>query len=75
MTPALAAAVLFTAHLLRYVGEGPRWESISYLEQGCQKYWWTTLLYVQNYVNNDTYVSRIVSDLNHASNTSKNIFI
>ncbi|XP_018568699.1 O-acyltransferase like protein [Anoplophora glabripennis] len=55
LTPALAAAVLFTAHLLRYVGESPRWDSISYLEKGCQRYWWTALLYVQNYVNDGIY--------------------
>lgn len=51
LTPALAATVFFTSYLLRYIGNGPRWNSITSMEDACKKYWWTTLLYVQNYAN------------------------
>lgn len=45
--------VLF-AHmtLLRYLGSGPGWPGIvSYMETNCYNYWWSVLLYVQNFVN------------------------
>ncbi|XP_052899878.1 nose resistant to fluoxetine protein 6-like [Anopheles moucheti] len=52
LTPALAALVLFSATLMRYVGSGPFWDgAMSLTEDSCQQYWWSALLYVQNYVN------------------------
>ncbi|KAJ8950673.1 hypothetical protein NQ314_007803 [Rhamnusium bicolor] len=54
LTPALAAAVLVSANLLVYMGSGPLWnKEVTNNQQDCQKYWWTTLLYIQNYVNDD----------------------
>lgn len=53
-TPLLAAILLFLVTLMKHIVFGP----MSYLEGGiwnivpnCQKWWWTTLLHVQNYVN------------------------
>lgn len=52
LTPALAALILLTA-LMKYLGSGPFWNSTitATLEKPCDKYWWSALLYVQNYVN------------------------
>uniref|UniRef100_A0A182P7U7 Nose resistant-to-fluoxetine protein N-terminal domain-containing protein n=1 Tax=Anopheles epiroticus TaxID=199890 RepID=A0A182P7U7_9DIPT len=52
LTPALAALVLFSATLMRYVGSGPFWDgAMTLTEEPCRTYWWSALLYVQNYVN------------------------
>ncbi|XP_055370763.1 uncharacterized protein LOC129605190 [Condylostylus longicornis] len=52
LTPLLAAMVLFTASLQRYLGNGPFW-NFDQVEQYCQENWWSTLLYVANYVHGD----------------------
>lgn len=49
LTPALAATTLFYATLLRYTGSGPIWSVMAFGYE-CDKTWWATLLYVQNYV-------------------------
>ncbi|XP_063927799.1 nose resistant to fluoxetine protein 6-like [Zophobas morio] len=52
LTAPFALVVLFSATLLKYMGSGPKWPLISlYFQQNCEDYWWSTLLYVQNYVN------------------------
>ncbi|XP_058127296.1 nose resistant to fluoxetine protein 6-like [Anopheles ziemanni] len=52
LTPALGALVLYSATLMRHNGSGPFWDSAMTLTSGhCRSYWWSTLLYVQNYVN------------------------
>jgi peptidoglycan/LPS O-acetylase OafA/YrhL len=44
--------VLVSANLLRYMGSGPKWPLIDKdFQQPCANYWWSALLYVQNYVN------------------------
>ncbi|GLV35556.1 uncharacterized protein CBL_01294 [Carabus blaptoides fortunei] len=54
LTPSLAVMVLLHVTLIRYLGSGPNWPEVTaYLEGNCQKYWWSTLLYIQNYVNPD----------------------
>lgn len=50
LTPALAALLLLYVSLLRYIGSGPMWDADAQVAF-CNKWWWTTLLYVQNYVN------------------------
>ncbi|KAJ8938316.1 hypothetical protein NQ314_011528, partial [Rhamnusium bicolor] len=52
LTPALAAVVLVSATLLDYMGSGPKWTYIkSDFSENCKLYWWSSLLYCQNYVN------------------------
>uniref|UniRef100_A0A182QD03 Nose resistant-to-fluoxetine protein N-terminal domain-containing protein n=1 Tax=Anopheles farauti TaxID=69004 RepID=A0A182QD03_9DIPT len=52
LTPTLAALILFSAALMRHAGSGPFWDgAMSLTTDTCQKYWWSALLYVQNYVN------------------------
>ncbi|XP_017782126.1 PREDICTED: uncharacterized protein LOC108566646 [Nicrophorus vespilloides] len=54
LTPALAALLLIHVTLLKHMGNGPFWpRSYPYMIQFCNEYWWSVLLYVQNYVNSD----------------------
>jgi hypothetical protein len=49
-TPLLAALLLFLITLMKHIVFAPN----SYLDDivpNCEKWWWTTLLHVQNYVN------------------------
>lgn len=50
ITPLLAATVLFTMSLFRFVGSGPFWPYLNWFLVGaCNKHWWSTLLHFQNY--------------------------
>lgn len=56
LTPALAANILFYATLWKHLVVGPisnqfRWDDM------CDSYWWSALLYIQNYVNPASIVS------------------
>ncbi|XP_058817531.1 nose resistant to fluoxetine protein 6-like [Topomyia yanbarensis] len=52
LTPAFAALILASVTLVKYLGSGPFWNSSSAaLGNACETYWWSALLYVQNYVN------------------------
>lgn len=52
ITPPFAAAILFTITFLFYISNGPIWSMIKYSATNyCESYWWTSLLYIQNYVN------------------------
>lgn len=51
-TPLLAASILISVSLLRFLGNGPFWPIVVDFNGGhCTRYWWSTLLHVQNYVN------------------------
>ncbi|PSN45544.1 hypothetical protein C0J52_05788 [Blattella germanica] len=53
VTPALALIVLINATLLPRLSSGPIWDYAISKTEGkyCSEYWWSTLLYIQNYVN------------------------
>lgn len=58
LTPLLAISVLLSTTLFRFLGDGPIWPGFTeFLKNQCEKHWWSTLLYVQNYVNPDDIVS------------------
>lgn len=58
LTPALAAIVFFEATLFIFMSNGPLWEAnAGALKATCEKSWWETLLYIQNYHNPDGVVS------------------
>lgn len=58
LTPALAALILFTLGIVKYTGDGPNWNlSETILITQCEKHWLSSLLYVQNYVNPESFVS------------------
>ena len=40
-----------TATWVSLLGNGPMWYHAGLANEYCQKYWWTGLLYVANYVN------------------------
>ena len=40
--------ILFYAKLTPYLGEGPRWYT-SQVPTPCETYWWTNLLYINNF--------------------------
>lgn len=49
--------VLFSATLIKYVGTGPFWDAIDEkFQKPCEKHWWFTLLFVQNYLDSDQQV-------------------
>ncbi|CAD7090163.1 unnamed protein product [Hermetia illucens] len=50
--PILAATILFTTTLHRFIGDGPLWKKVGgKVGINCPEYWWTSLLYIQNIVN------------------------
>lgn len=38
------------------MGSGPLWGNVYELQQPCRRYWWSSLLYIQNFVNVDDMV-------------------
>ncbi|XP_055303304.1 O-acyltransferase like protein-like isoform X2 [Sitodiplosis mosellana] len=52
LTPLLGASFLFSMSLMRFFGSGPFWPTMLHFFHGeCERYWWSTLLYIQNFVN------------------------
>lgn len=60
LTPALAVIVLFNATLYRHMGNGPLWGMVESDVDNCRDYWWSALLYIQNYVNPEKMVCYFV---------------
>ncbi|XP_040565023.2 nose resistant to fluoxetine protein 6-like [Lepeophtheirus salmonis] len=50
LTPVYAIIILFCSNLIQHLGEGPFWNLMIESTHNCQKYWWTNLLYINNYV-------------------------
>lgn len=59
LTPAIAGIILFAVSLSKFAGNGPFYSLVveSQIRQPCEKYWWSALLCVQNYVNPETLVT------------------
>ncbi|KAJ3644143.1 hypothetical protein Zmor_026815 [Zophobas morio] len=54
LTPSLAIMVLIHTTLLPYLGNGPLWNTIyDGFIRSCKTYWWSALLYVQNYFHDE----------------------
>ncbi|KAI5642783.1 acyltransferase family domain-containing protein [Phthorimaea operculella] len=51
MFPLLAATVLIQTSFLYRLSDGPAFDEAAYETSKCRASWWSTLLYVQNYVN------------------------
>ncbi|RUS73916.1 hypothetical protein EGW08_018321 [Elysia chlorotica] len=50
LTPTYMMVLLLTLGLQQYCGEGPKWPSVSPSDKrNCEKYWWTNLLYINNF--------------------------
>ncbi|XP_038214625.1 O-acyltransferase like protein-like [Zerene cesonia] len=46
-----ATVILFEASLYNRISDGPLWDLAGTNVHRCREFWWTTLLYVQNFVN------------------------
>jgi hypothetical protein len=58
LTTVTAPAIWFIVTLMKYSGGGPTWETtVATSIVNCQKYWWSALLHIQNYVNPNEMVS------------------
>jgi peptidoglycan/LPS O-acetylase OafA/YrhL len=58
LVPALAATILISISVVKYVTEGPIWHAV--LKQhltNCKETWWSTLLFVNNFIKYDDMVS------------------
>ncbi|CAH1982994.1 unnamed protein product [Acanthoscelides obtectus] len=54
LTPLYAFVIFYYATLFKYTGSGPMWKTIINPEvQDCRENWWTNLLYISNYVNEE----------------------
>lgn len=72
VTPILMFAVLFFMSINKYLGDGPlNTFLISTQVEPCNNYWWSVLLYVQNYVNPTELVSWVIRE---RPSTSQTIF-
>lgn len=59
LTPILGITILFVLSVAKYFGLGPFWNIFfENINSNCNKWWWTSILYVQNYVNPDEIVSK-----------------
>lgn len=58
--------IFIQVSIYKFLGNGPLWNKFSDdTATICGKYWWTTLLYIQNYVNPETMVFTIILHLKH----------
>ncbi|KAM3959441.1 nose resistant to fluoxetine protein 6-like [Aphomia sociella] len=56
LTPSYAVIIAFTATWLRHLGSGPLWNKhVMAVSNQCRQYWWSHLLYVNNYVHDNGY--------------------
>lgn len=51
ITPTYGLVILFSYALTPYLGDGPMYPSNGFEALTCSKYWWTNLLYVNNFGN------------------------
>lgn len=51
--------------IIKYMGSGPFWKhQYDSWTQPCEDYWWSALLYIQNYYNNNHMVGVMIGSLN-----------
>jgi peptidoglycan/LPS O-acetylase OafA/YrhL len=60
LTPSIAMVIFVNMSLAKYLGSGPFWKA-SYMtaRESCDKSWWVTLLYFQNYFRKEEMVRRL----------------
>lgn len=63
LTPILGASILITMTLARFISSGPFWPfMMDHLTGNCERYWWSTALFIQNYVNPTSLVKLLECD-------------
>lgn len=50
-TPPLAALILFTVSLYKFFLDGPNTDANENIIRNCQKFWYSTIFHIQNYLN------------------------
>ncbi|XP_071484630.1 nose resistant to fluoxetine protein 6-like [Diadema antillarum] len=50
ITPCVVATILLYTFLYPYMGEGPSWPSRVKDTESCRQWWWTNLLFINNFV-------------------------
>jgi hypothetical protein len=50
LTPAYMFCLMFFTNLIEYVAPGPGYGIGGFGNQPCEDYWWTNLLYINNFV-------------------------
>lgn len=56
-----SVGVIVFACAIQFFGSGPLWTDTYYnMQMACQKFWWSSLLFIQNYVNSESMVSSFV---------------
>ncbi|XP_033733258.1 nose resistant to fluoxetine protein 6-like [Pecten maximus] len=53
LTPAYMLILMINATLSRYLGDGPEWPKDGFEIDSCSTTWWTSLLYVNNFVHSE----------------------
>lgn len=57
LTPLLGISILLLMSLVKFLGNGPIWRNSIEMEiDTCQRSWWATLFYLNNYVRTDDMV-------------------
>ena len=52
LTPVFLVMILFHITLLKELSQGPIYHNVTVPEgKACKDYWWSSLLYIQNYIN------------------------
>jgi len=49
LSPAVIVVMLFWLHIVPYIANGPLWYQLNCSIDNEQTYWWSTLLYAQNF--------------------------
>ena len=51
LTPSYGFSILFYLYLMPLIGKGPMWSTVTVntLAKPCDDYWWTNLLYINNF--------------------------
>ncbi|XP_013185267.2 nose resistant to fluoxetine protein 6 [Amyelois transitella] len=56
LIPSLSVMLAFTATWMRFMGSGPLWNRyVTPVVGDCKKYWWTHLLFINNYVKENKF--------------------
>ncbi|XP_013136928.1 PREDICTED: nose resistant to fluoxetine protein 6-like [Papilio polytes] len=54
LTPTYALVLATSATVVRHMGSGPMWRMVVGRQvRDCRQYWWTHMLYIQNYMSTD----------------------
>ena len=53
LTPAYGLIMLILSTILLHMGSGPLWAFMDREAEKCEAYWWTNLLYINNFIHAD----------------------